>query len=243
VLSVASLLPDKGLLELLTVLEECADLPWRWEVAGDPGLDPQYAGAFAARLARSPVGGRVRLHGPLPPARLAALYDRCHLFALASRFESCCMAVREAMARGLPVAAHAVGGLAESLPAATARLLAPAGDRERLRAAVRRLLADPAARAADGAANHRAATAFPGWDEAGARMERFLRRVARAGTAARAQAAAGPDLAPGRGRASGPGGLPGRSVAGGFTAGGPDAAAGASSAAGAAAPARRSEAR
>lgn len=175
VLTVASLLPGKGLLELLAVLEECADLPWRWEVAGDPELDPGYAQAFAARLRRSPVSGRVRLRGPLPPARLAALYDRCHLFALASRFESCGMAVREAMARGLPVAAYAVGGLPESLPPETAHLLAPAGDAGRLGTVVRRLLADPGARAAAGRANRRAAAAFPSWEESGAGLERFLR--------------------------------------------------------------------
>ncbi len=158
-LTVASLLPGKGLLELIDILESLDGLDWIWILAGDATLDP----AYARRL--------------LPPSRLVALYDRASVFVLPTRFETCSMATREAMARGLPVVAYDTGGLRANLPRQSGRLLAPAGDAAALAAKLRRMLVDPDAGRVVGELNREAALAFPTWTESARKLWIFLRKV------------------------------------------------------------------
>jgi len=178
ILTVASLLEGKGLRQLAGILEGLADLDWSWELAGDPGLDEELGAAFLERLRRSPIAERARFLGAVAPERMVGLYDRCHLFVLPSRFESCSMATMEAMARGLAVVAYRSGGLPERLPATAARLLAPPGDRERLAALLRRLLTDPERTEALGRANRRASRSFPTWEESGREVWELVSRLA-----------------------------------------------------------------
>jgi glycosyltransferase involved in cell wall biosynthesis len=174
ILTIASLLPVKGLLEFVDVLESI-DLDWTWTLAGDASLDPAYAAKLARRIARSRLRARMRVRPPLPPARLLALYDRANVFALPSRFETCSMVTREAMARGLAVAAYDVGGIGANLPRATRHCLAPAGDAHALAARLRVLIADACERERVARANAAAARAFPSWEEAAARLARVVR--------------------------------------------------------------------
>lgn len=176
-LTVASLLPGKGLLELIAVLESLADLDWRWDLAGDATLDPAYAGLVAQRIERSPLRDRFSVRAPLPPSRLLTLYDRSDLFILPTRFESCSMATREAMARALAVVAYDVGGLAANLPPAGARCLAPPGDDAQLAANLRRMIVDGEERARAGAANREAALRFPTWESSAAKLEAWLEEL------------------------------------------------------------------
>lgn len=173
-LTVATLLEGKGLRVLLGLLESLAALDWTWEIAGDPGLDSAFAEGFRQRLAESPVAGRVRLLGAVEPERMIETYDRATIFVLASRFESCSIATMEAMARGLPVLTYRVGGIPERVPWPNAELLAPAGDPDRLRDSLRRLIADPGEATALGAANRQAALAFPTWEQCGVAVWEFL---------------------------------------------------------------------
>jgi glycosyltransferase involved in cell wall biosynthesis len=178
-LTVASLLPGKGLLGLIDVLESLADLDWRWELAGDATLDDGYAARVARRMARSPLHARLQLRPPLPPARLRALYDRSDLFVLPTRFETCSMVTREAMAHGLAVVAYDVGGLGANLPPRGAQCLAPAGDEAALAAQLRRLLVDARERQRVGAANRQAAMRFPTWEQSAAALQRWLASLSR----------------------------------------------------------------
>ena len=164
-LTVASLLPGKAIVEFVGVLEALADLPWTWDLAGDATLDLAYAARVARRIARSAVRDRIRLRPPLPPARLVALYDRSDLFVLPTRFETCSMVTREAMARGLAVVAYDVGGVGANLPRAGAQGLVAAGDEAQLAATLRRLIEDAKERARLGVANRTAAMRFPTWEE------------------------------------------------------------------------------
>lgn len=176
-LTVATLLEGKGLERLLAILEACADLAWTWEVAGDPGLDPDFSASFQARVAGSPMAERVRLLGAVTPERMVEVYDRATIFVLPSRFESCSIATMEAMARGLPVLAFRVGGIPERVPPPNAGLLAPPEDDAALAASLRRLLADPAQALAIGGVNRSAAKAFPTWEQCGAAVWEFLRQI------------------------------------------------------------------
>lgn len=172
--TVANLLPGKGFVEMLDVLETLADLPWRWDVVGDTRLDAEHAELFRERLRRSPVARRVTMHGALPAARVAALYDRGDVFVLPTRFETCSMVTREAMARALPVVAYAIGGLPANLPPSTRHLLAPPHDAAILGATLRRLLTDPAERVEAGRLNRDEAMTFPTWEESGLALHEFL---------------------------------------------------------------------
>ena len=71
---------------------------------------------------------------------------------LTSEYESCPLGVIEAMAAGVPVVATAVGGVPELVAAGEHGLLAPKDDVQGLADAVERLLADPEAARAMGAA-------------------------------------------------------------------------------------------
>ena len=176
-LTIASILPNKGLMEVIDVLESLADLEWTWVLAGDASLDPSYAGRVAARMARSPLRDRLRLRPPLPPSRIPALCDRAGVFVLPTHFETCSMVTREAMARGLPVVAYDTGGLAANLPAASRKWLAPPGDAAGLGARLRVLLTSAKERRAAGSRNRTAALRFPSWTDSAERLLRFLQRV------------------------------------------------------------------
>ncbi len=178
ILTVSTVLPGKGLRQLLGVLETVTDLDWTWEIAGDPDLDQEFGDAFSRRVERSPIAERICLHGAFDPDRMVDLYDRCHLFVLPSRFETCSMATMEAMARGLPVIAYRVGGLPERVSATNAPLLTASGDSRQLTSNLRRLLTDRAQAAALGRENRQASRAFPSWQESGATLWDFVRRQA-----------------------------------------------------------------
>jgi hypothetical protein len=176
IVTVASVLPDKGLLEMLDTLETLSDLNWSWEVIGDPDLHTDFAREFCARAAQSPVGDRIEFRGALPAHEVIAAYDRADIFALPSRFETCSMATMEAMARGLPVAAFRVGGLPDLLPEASLEVISEPGDLGGWRESLGRLIISPSERHRLGKANRRAADYFQSWDDCGRAMQRFLER-------------------------------------------------------------------
>jgi len=173
-LTVANLLPGKGLRALVDVLERLDDAAWRWTLVGDDTLDPTFAGRLRAQIRESPIADRVRLPGTVPPADLRTRYDAADVFVLPSRFETCSMAAREAMARGLPVVGYAVGGLPDNFGDTDAGILAPPDRPDALADALRALLADPARRQRLGAAARERSRTFPTWAEAGARFYEAL---------------------------------------------------------------------
>jgi glycosyltransferase involved in cell wall biosynthesis len=117
VVCVGHLLPYKGTLALIDVLERFAaavgDAPWSASVIGDEMVDEPHARAVRARLAASAVASRVTLLGRCSQARVAASYAAADVFATASRYESYGIAAAEALSAGLPVVAWARGGLAQ----------------------------------------------------------------------------------------------------------------------------------
>jgi glycosyltransferase involved in cell wall biosynthesis len=90
--------------------------------------------------------------GAVPPGAVGAYLDRASVVVVPSRREGYGMTAREAMARGRPVVASAVGGLLDAVDDEATGLLVPARDPAALRAAVERLLGDAALRCRLGAA-------------------------------------------------------------------------------------------
>jgi hypothetical protein len=99
-LTVANVLPGKGLDVLLDALTALRDLDWTWRLVGSGELDAECAEAFRDRLANSGLGDRVCWDGPVPGDAMPRVYDACDVFVLPTRFETCSLSTREAMARG-----------------------------------------------------------------------------------------------------------------------------------------------
>ena len=106
---------NKGTDLLIEAVARCArgDLDVELVIVGDGRL----RGDFQALARRVGVGERVRFTGVLPAGdSVRRELDRAHLFVLPSRAEGLPRALVEAMARGLPCLASAVGGIPELLP-------------------------------------------------------------------------------------------------------------------------------
>ncbi|MFJ8821833.1 glycosyltransferase family 4 protein [Streptomyces sp. NPDC102467] len=131
------------------------------------------------------------LRGALPGAvflgrrtgdELARIFASLDVFVHTGPFETFCQTVQEAMAGGVPVIAPAVGGPLDLVAHGRTGLLVPPGDPDAVRDAVWSLAADPALRAAYGAAG-RAAVAGRTWEAVGDQLVEHYAEVLRARTA------------------------------------------------------------
>ncbi|MGC0333308.1 phosphatidylinositol alpha 1,6-mannosyltransferase [Streptomyces sp. SAI-170] len=100
---------------------------------------------------------------------LARIFASLDVFAHTGPFETFCQTVQEAMASGVPVVAPAVGGPLDLVDHGRTGLLVPPRDAGAVREAIAALAADPAARAAYGAAG-RATVEGRTWAAVGDRL-------------------------------------------------------------------------
>lgn len=182
-ISVATITARKGHDVLVAALAGLADLPWRLTIHGDKTRAPEVTARLEAQIADAGLDGRIRLAGTATAEELDRAYRQSDLFVLASHFEGYGMAYAEATAHGLPVVGTTGGAIADAVPAGAGVLVAP-GDVAALRAALRRLIGDGAARAALAAGAREASRTQPRWQQTAA-------DVARAIDLAEAQFAAG----------------------------------------------------
>jgi glycosyltransferase involved in cell wall biosynthesis len=141
VLSVARLVPDKGIDDLVRALAEAGDARLRLVVAGD-GPEREALVQLAAEL-----GVRLTILGHVAEAELAQLYVDADVFALLSRHEPWGVAVNEAAASGLPLLlSDHVGAAADLLADGRNGFLVHTGDTEETAAVLKRLADDPALR-------------------------------------------------------------------------------------------------
>lgn len=144
--TLAGLRPVKNLPRLVRAF---AGLPeaWRLVILGE---GPERA-AIAAAAAERGVADRVHLPGFVAdPSHAVGLFD---VFALSSDSEQFPISVVEAMAAALPVAAPAVGDVAQMVSVENRALITPPGDEAALAATLARLAGDDGLRARLGAAN------------------------------------------------------------------------------------------
>jgi glycosyltransferase involved in cell wall biosynthesis len=142
VLGLGTVEPRKDLPTLIAAFAKLAR-----EVAHDlvlAGLPGWGSGAVADALAASGVAERVHLAGFVDEADKAALFSGADVFAYPSRYEGFGLPVLEAMACGTAVVTTTGGALPEV--AGDGAVLVEPGDPDALAAALRRLLADEAAR-------------------------------------------------------------------------------------------------
>ncbi|MDT7608610.1 MAG: hypothetical protein QOG96_3113 [Pseudonocardiales bacterium] len=149
-LCVGSVTPTKGQDLLVEALAAVADLPWSCDLVGPLRRDPAHVAAVRRTIERHGLGDRVRLTGPRTGTRLATSYAEADLLVLPSRVESYGMVVTEALARGIPVLAAAVGGVPETLghdpDGAVPGILVPPDDVPALAGALRHWFGVPAPR-------------------------------------------------------------------------------------------------
>jgi glycosyltransferase involved in cell wall biosynthesis len=145
-LSVAAVIPGKGHDVLLDALALLPDRHWHCLCVGSLERDPPFVDGLRRRVLAGELAGRVRFPGPRTGAELAESYGSADLLVLPSRGETYGMVVTEALARGLPVVAAAVGGVPEALghgaDGTPPGLLVPPDDHAALHEALRAWLED-----------------------------------------------------------------------------------------------------
>jgi glycosyltransferase involved in cell wall biosynthesis len=114
-LCVAPVTFEKGHDVLLAALESISKLSWHCECVGGVDRDPAFVDSLRRRSLDRGLGDRVSFAGPRNGADLDRDYAAADLMVLASRAETYGMVVTEALARGVPVVAADVGGVAEAL--------------------------------------------------------------------------------------------------------------------------------
>ncbi|MDN5790430.1 MAG: glycosyltransferase family 4 protein [Micrococcales bacterium] len=145
-LCVAAVTPTKGHDRLVAALACVADLPWRCVCAGALDLEPTFVEGLRRQARRSRIDRRIDFAGPLPREDLDRAYAAADVLLLGSRSEAYGMVVTEALARGLPVIATAVGGVPEAMgqgpDGGRAGMLVPPGDPRAFAAALRAWLTE-----------------------------------------------------------------------------------------------------
>jgi glycosyltransferase involved in cell wall biosynthesis len=180
-LCVAAVTPHKGHDLLVDALARVADLPWRCDCAGPLHRDPEFVAALRRRIEGHGLADRVRLLGPLDSADLAAAYTATDLAVLASRGETYGMVLPEALRRGIPVLATAVGAVPDTVGRApdggVPGLLVPPQDVQALAGALRRWLTDPELRARLRASSAATRGILETWQETSRRITGILERL------------------------------------------------------------------
>jgi glycosyltransferase involved in cell wall biosynthesis len=181
-LCVAAVTPSKGHDMLLTALAAVTDLPWHCVCVGALNRDPAFVDRLGRQARQAGIGDRVTFSGPCTGADLDVAYAVADVLVLASRAETYGMVVTEALARGLPVVATAVGGLPEALghgaDGTRPGLLVSPGNTAAFASALRCWLSDAELRQRfRRAARERRETLF-GWSATSVRVSRVLAEVA-----------------------------------------------------------------
>jgi glycosyltransferase involved in cell wall biosynthesis len=138
-LAAGRLSPEKGFDVLIKAMRIAIDheLDVRLDIVGS-GPERRDLAAAAA-----PLGERVRLIPALPHEELMRRLDDVHALVAPSRREGLGLVALEAFARGRPVVASRVGGLAESIVDGVDGFLVPPEDPQALAAALARLPIGP----------------------------------------------------------------------------------------------------
>lgn len=181
-LCVGAVTPGKGHDVLLDALAILGEPRLRCVCVGSVAIAPDFVRGLRRQALAAGIAGQVCFTGPRVGAELATAYAGADLLVSASRAETYAMVVAEALARGLPVIATDVGGVAETLGrGADGRrpgLLVAPGSPDALAAALRDWLGDADLRAALRRTARERRSTLAGWPDTVERVARVLAGVA-----------------------------------------------------------------
>jgi glycosyltransferase involved in cell wall biosynthesis len=176
-LSVGTLTPRKGYIDLVDALAQLADLKWQLDILGDDTLDPEHAGIVRQRIADAGLERRIVGHGKRPQVELRRFYEEADVFVLAAHYEGYGMAFAEAIAAGLPVIGTTGGAIPRTVPNGCGILVEP-GDVGALKKALETVITDSAQRAKMATASRIAAKQFEDWPVRAAAFAEAVNRFA-----------------------------------------------------------------
>jgi len=188
-LSVGHWLPAKGIHLVVEAFDRLGVPDATLTLVGSQEVDPGYARAVRAAIARSQSGGRIAAPGSIPAADVDGYYRAADVLVHASRSETFGAVVVEAMAAGCPVVASRLPSLQSLVEDGTSGFLVPPGSVDLLRDRMARLASDAPLRWSMARAAMARAMAHPTWRET---TDRLTRLVATLATAAPRPAADSP---------------------------------------------------
>ncbi len=163
-LTVATLTPRKGHLDLIAALGGLRHLSWRCTFVGSRDRDSVHARAVYAAVLAHGLGEHIVFMDAVGPAQLSLFYRNADIFVLPSLHEGFGMAFAEAMSHGVPVIGCAAGAVPEVVPP-EAGILVPPQSPDALREALARLIGDAGLRARMGIGAREAVDKLPRWDD------------------------------------------------------------------------------
>jgi glycosyltransferase involved in cell wall biosynthesis len=176
VISVANVVPRKGLHVLIAALARLAPDAWRLTVAGSLTMDTGYVRRVRRLIERTGVGANVRLTGVLANDEVGVLLAGSDVIAVPSSYEGLAIAYLEGMRHGLPVIATTAGGAGEVIDHGREGWLVAPGDAESLAGHLDALGDRSRLEAMSLAARDRAAR-HPSWDESLAGARAYVRAI------------------------------------------------------------------
>jgi glycosyltransferase involved in cell wall biosynthesis len=162
-LCVGNWIPRKGIVDVLEAVGRLPADVATLHLVGDDQADRRYSGRVRRRLSDPVLAGRVVVHGPLPAADVAAMYEAADVFVLPSTKEPYGTVLGEALAAGLPIVGWDAGNLPHLVANGHEGVVLPVGDLDGLTAALSHLAVNDDARAAMAEAARRRGGALPTW--------------------------------------------------------------------------------
>lgn len=177
-LCVATLTPRKGHETLFRALAAVPDTNWRLTCAGSSDRDHAHADRLRALARELGIDARVRFIGSIEQDLLFCQYDGADVFVLPTFREGFCMAICEALARGLPVISTPACGLQDVIADEAGILVAP-GDAPALARALTTVIGDRSARQRLALGARQVRSRLPDWPHTVRRFEAVVLDVQR----------------------------------------------------------------
>ncbi|WP_099867344.1 glycosyltransferase family 4 protein [Pararhizobium haloflavum] len=141
ILTVASILPRKGHVDLVAALERIKELDWNARFVGSVSAAPDTVTSVKDAIVRAGLERRIELQGPLTSTELDAAFKEASVFALPSHYEGYGMVFAEALAAGLPIVGYHAGAVPDVVPPDAGILVEPS-DVSALSGALAKILCD-----------------------------------------------------------------------------------------------------
>lgn len=177
IISIANVLPGKGLHVLIEALIKLPPGSWRLTVAGSLTMDTSYSRAVQEQIARAGFNEHVKLLGTVPNDEMPALLAASQLLVVPSSYEAFAIAYLEAMGFGLPVIASTAGGARELITHGREGFLLAPGDTQSLARHLQQLIQNREQLPRMSLDAYERVNAHPTWAESMGRIRGFLRKL------------------------------------------------------------------